>query len=64
MYKKITRLPDCQNEQMLIRWIIGFQHSVPVAVRAGEAEGTPVLKKEPHLDLIVYSQVEHTNIVH
>lgn len=60
--KEMDRLSDCGTEQMLIRWIIGFQHSVPVAVWAGEAEATVAsLKVEPHLDLIAYSLVGHTN---
>lgn len=31
---------DGRTEQMLIRWIIGFQHSVPVAVWVEEAEAS------------------------
>lgn len=49
----MDRLSDCGTEQMLIRWIIGFQRSVPVAVWAEGVEATVAfLKVEPHLDLI------------
>lgn len=49
------------TEQMLIMWIIGFQHSVPVAIRLKGAEASVAFLREPHLDLIAYSQVGHTN---
>lgn len=46
---------------MLIRWIIGFQRSVPVAVKAEGAEAVDAFLREPHLELIGFSQVGHTN---
>lgn len=52
---------DGGTEQMLIRWIIGFQHSVPLAVRAEGAEVLVAFLREPHLDLIAYSHAGYTN---
>lgn len=47
---------------MLIRWIIGFQHSVPNGSASWRSWSLGcLLKGEPHLDLIGYSQVGHTN---
>lgn len=61
----LRRQEHCrQTEQMLIRWVIGFQHSVlndHAFWRSWSRGYLFFFFLEPHLDLIAYSQVRHRN---